>query len=357
MPTSPYGGTIRIVRLKLGSARSGVLALIWTVTALPAGGQTSPHLSNVRQLTFGGQNAEAYWSPDGGRLIFQSTPDGNSCDQIYVMNVDGSGVKRVSTGQGVTTCGYFLPDGEQIIYASTHAGQADCPARPDRSKGYVWAVHETYELYVADDDGNNLQRLTETLGYDAEATVNWETGKVIYTSKASGDLDLWSMDLDGGNKRRLTKTLGYDGGAFFSPAGDKIVWRAHHPTEALLIERYRELLAQNLTAPMKMELFVANSDGSDARRITNFGCASFAPQFTPDGRRIIFSSNKNRCDSREFELFLIDVDGNNLEQVTDFGGFTSFAEFSPDGEKLVFTSSHNAESRYEFNIFVADWDR
>ena len=345
------------MRLKLGSARSGVLALIWTVTALPAGGQTSPHLSNVRQLTFGGQNAEAYWSPDGGRLIFQSTRDGNSCDQIYVMNVDGSGVKRVSTGQGVTTCGYFLPDGKRIIYASTHAGQADCPARPDRSKGYVWAVHETYELYVADDDGNNLQRLTETLGYDAEATVNWKAGKVIYTSKASGDLDLWSMDLDGGNKRRLTKTLGYDGGAFFSPAGDKIVWRAHHPTEASLIERYRELLARNLTAPMKMELFVANSDGSDARRITNFGCASFAPQFTPDGRRIIFSSNKNRCDSREFELFLIDVDGNNLEQVTDFGGFTSFAEFSPDGERLVFTSSHNAKSRYEFNIFVADWEQ
>ena len=343
--------------LALTGIRSCVLTLIVAVTTLPVAGQTARHLSNVRQLTFGGQNAEAYWSPDGGRLIFQSTRDGNSCDQIYVMNADGSGVKRVSTGQGVTTCGYFLPDGKRIIYASTHEGRPTCPARPDRSKGYVWAVHETYELYVADDDGNNLQRLTETLGYDAEATVNWKTGKVIYTSKSSGDLDLWSMDLDGSHNRRLTKTLGYDGGAFFSPAGDKIVWRAHHPTEATLIEHYRELLAQNLTAPMKMELFVASSDGSGARQITNFGCASFAPQFTPDGKRIIFSSNKNRCDSREFELFLIDVDGNNLEQVTDFGGFTSFAEFSPEGEKLVFTSSHNAKSRYEFNIFVADWDR
>ncbi len=339
----------------LGGIRSSALTLIVAVTALPLAGQTSPHLSNVRQLTFGGQNAEAYWSPDGGRLIFQSTREGNACDQIYLMNADGSGIERVSTGKGATTCGYFLPEGKGIIYASTHAGQAECPPRPDRSQGYVWAVHETYELYVADGEGNNPRKLTETLGYDAEATVNWKTGKVIYTSKASGDLDLWSMDLDGANKRRLTKTLGYDGGAFFSPAGDKIVWRAHHPTEAQQIERYRELLARNLTAPMKMELFVANSDGSNARRITNFGCASFAPQFTPDGRRIIFSSNKNRCDSREFELFLIDLDGNNLEQITDLGGFTSFAEFSPDRGKLVFTSSHNAKSRYEFNIFVADW--
>ena len=351
------GGTILSVTIKLGSTRSHVWVLIWLVSALPSASQTSGHLSNVRQLTFGGQNAEAYWSPDGQRLIFQSTRDGNRCDQIYVMNVDGSGIERVSTGKGVTTCGYFFPDGKRIIYASTHEGQAGCPPRPDRSKGYVWPVHETYELYVADDDGNNLQRLTETLGYDAEATVNWKTGKVIYTSKASGDLDLWSMDLDGSNNRRLTKTLGYDGGAFFSPTGDKIVWRAHHPTDAPLIKHYRELLAQNLTTPMKMELFVANSDGSDALQITNFGCASFAPQFAPDGKRIIFSSNENRCDSREFELFLIDVDGDNLEQVTDFGGFTSFAEFSPDGTKLVFTSSHNAKSRYEFNIFVADWDR
>ena len=265
----PRSGTILVVTPTLGCIRFCALTLIVAVTALPVASQTSAHLSSVRQLTFGGQNAEAYWSPDGGRLIFQSTREGNACDQIYLMNADGSAIERVSTGKGATTCGYFLPEGKGIIYASTHAAQAGCPPRPDRSQGYVWAVHETYEIYAADDDGSNRRKLTETLGYDAEATVNWKTGQVIYTSKASGDLDLWSMDLDGANKRRLTKTLGYDGGAFFSPAGDKIVWRAHHPTEAQQIERYRELLAQNLTAPMKMELFVANSDGSDARRITN----------------------------------------------------------------------------------------
>ena len=325
------------------------------IGALPAMAQTSKFLENIRQLTFGGLNAEAYWAPDGERLIFQATRDGAQCDQIYVMNADGSGVKMVSSGKGVTTCGYFLPDGKHIVYASTHEAGPECPARPDRSQGYVWPVHASYEIYVAKDDGSNPRKLTAQDGYDAEATVNWRQRKIVYTSKASGDLDLWSMDIDGSNKSRLTKSIGYDGGAFFSPDGKRLVWRAHHPSQGEQMDRYQDLLSQNLTAPMKMELFVAAADGSGAKRITNFGCASFAPQFTPDSKRIIFSSNKNNCDSREFDLFVVDVDGSNLEQVTDFGGFTSFAEFSPDGKSLVFTSSHTAKSRYEFNIFVADW--
>lgn len=325
------------------------------IGALPAMAQTSTFLENIRQLTFGGLNAEAYWAPDGERLIFQATRDGGQCDQIYVMNADGSGVKMVSTGKGVTTCGYFLPDGKHIVYASTHEAGPECPARPDRSQGYVWPVHASYEIYVAKDDGSNPRKLTAQDGYDAEATVNWQRRKIVYTSKASGDLDLWSMDIDGSNKSRLTKSIGYDGGAFFSPDGKRLVWRAHHPSQGEQMDRYQDLLAQNLTAPMKMELFVGAADGSEAKRITNFGCASFAPQFTPDSKRIIFSSNKNNCDSREFDLFVVDVDGSHLEQVTDFGGFTSFAEFSPDGKSLVFTSSHTAKSRYEFNIFVADW--
>lgn len=319
-------------------------------------GQTPTRLSNVRQLTFGGQNAEAYWAPDGRRLIFQSTRDGRRCDQIYIMNADGSDVRMVSTGHGVTTCGYFLPDGKHIVYASTHEASPECPPRPDRSKGYVWPVHPGYDIYLATDEGRNLKRITDTPGYDAEATLNRKTDRIVYTSMASGDLDLWSMDLDGGNKKRLTRTVGYDGGAFFSPDGAKMVWRANHPGAEAELDRYWELLKENLTAPMKMELFVANADGTGAKQITDFGCASFAPQFTPDGQRIIFSSNKNDCDSRRFDLFLIDADGGNLEQVTDFGGFTSFPEFSPDGKKLAFTSDRNAKDRYEFNIFVADWN-
>jgi Tol biopolymer transport system component len=261
----------------------------------------------------------------------------------------------VSTGKGVTTCGFFLPDGKTIVYASPHEASPECPARPDRSKGYVWAVYPGFDLYLADDTGKNLRKLTDSAGYDAEATVNAKTKKILYTSLASGDLDLWTMDLTGANPRPFTASLGYDGGAFFSRDGSKLVWRANHPQQPEQEARYKELLADNLTAPMKMEIFVANADRSGIQQVTNFGCASFAPQFTPDGRKVIFASNKNECDSRKFEVFLMDLDGGNLEQVTNFGGFTSFAEFSPDGKKLVFTSDREAKGPYEFNIFVADW--
>lgn len=317
--------------------------------------QGSQRISNLRQITSGGQNAEAYWSPDGKKLVFQSTRDGAQCDQIYVMDADGQNVKRISNGTGATTCGYFLADGKHLLYASTHEGGAACPPRPDRSKGYMWAVPPTYDIYTASLDGRIVRKLTNDTGYDAEATVNWARKNIVFTSKASGDLDLWSMNSDGSGRKKLTSTPGYDGGAFFSRDGKKMVWRAHHPPAGAGLERYKELLSQDLTAPMKMELFVANADGSDARQITSFGCASFAPQFTPDGKRIIFASNRNKCDSRDFELFLIDTDGGNLEQITTFGGFTSFPDFSPDGKQIVFTSSHAAKSPYEFNIFIADW--
>jgi len=320
-----------------------------------AAAQDSTRLTNLRQLTAGGQNAEAYYSPDGKRLVFQSTRDALQCDQIFVMNTDGSGVRMVSTGRGRTTCGYFLPDGKQVVYASTHEGGAGCPPAPDRSRGYVWAVYPTYDLYVAGGDGQIVRRLTTEPGYDAEATVNWKTRKIVYTSLASGDLDLWSMNLDGSARRQLTREPGYDGGAVFSRDGKQIVWRAHHPKAPEAMELYKKLLGDHLTTPMKMELFLAAADGIGARRLTDFGCASFAPTFTPDGKRILFASNKNNCDGRQFELFLIDTDGRNLEQVTSFGGFASFPEFSPDGKQVVFSSDRGAKSRYEFNVFVADW--
>jgi Tol biopolymer transport system component len=320
-----------------------------------AAAQEPDRLTNLRQLTSGGQNAEAYFSPDGQRLVFQTTRDGLKCDQIYVMNIDGTGVRRVSTGWGRTTCGYFLPDGKHLVYASTHEAGFICPPPPDRSRGYVWAVYPGYDLYLANDQGEIRRRLTREPGYDAEATVNWKTKRIIYTSLRSGDLDLWSMDLNGGSRRQLTRELGYDGGAVFSRDGAKIVWRAHHPSAADATALYRKLLGEHLTAPMKMELYLADANGRTARRLTNFGCASFAPTFTPDGRRILFASNKNNCDGRQFELFLIDTDGRNLEQVTSFGGFTSFPEFSPDGRQVVFTSDRNAKDRYEFNVFLADW--
>ena len=315
----------------------------------------SPHLANVRQLTHGGQNAEAYWSPDGKRLIFQSTRPPYECDQEFVMNADGSGQHLVSTGKGRTTCGYFLADNRHIIYASTHEASPACPPNPDRSKGYVWGVFPGYEIYLATEDGRIEKKLTSTAGYDAEGTVNWKTGRMVYTSLASGDLDLWTMKTDGSQKKQLTHKEGYDGGAVFSRDGKKLAWRANYPKTTETMARYKELLAQNLTAPMKMEIVVADGDGSHARVVTDFGCASFAPAFTPDGKKILFSSNKNACDSRKFELFLMNLDGSGLEQVTDFGGFTSFPEFSPDGKMLVFCSDREAKERYEFNIFTAEW--
>ena len=311
-------------------------------------------LSDIRQVTHGGQNAEAYWAPDGKRLIFQSTRAPYECDQIFVMNADGSNPHVVSTGKGRTTCAYFLRDNRHIVYASTHLAGDSCPT-VDRSKGYVWGVFKGYDIFLATDDGKIEKRLTVAPGYDAEATVNWKTDQIVYTSLASGDLDLWTMRTDGSQKKEITRKTGYDGGAVFSRDGKKLVWRSHYPKTPDDLSRYQSLLADALTAPMKMELMVADADGRNARAITDFGCASFAPTFTPDGKRILFSSNKHDCDSRHFELYSINVDGTGLEQVTKFGGFTSFPEFSPDGKTLVFCSDRDAKERYEFNIFTAKW--
>jgi Tol biopolymer transport system component len=315
----------------------------------------APHLENIHQLTNGGSNAEAYWAPDGKRLIFQTTREPYGCDQIFIMNADGSNPHLVSSGKGRTTCAYFLADNRHIVYASTHEADEKCPPPPDRSKGYVWGVFPSYDIYLATDDGKIEKKLTTTPGYDAEATINWKTNRIVYTSLASGDLDLWTMNTDGSHKKRITTKEGYDGGAVFSRDGKKLVWRANYPKTPQEMERYRSLLKDNLTAPMKMEIVVADADGKNAKVITDFGCASFAPTFTPDGKRILFASNKHNCDGRKFELFLVSLDGSGLTQVTDFDGFTSFPEFSPDGKTLVYCSDKGAKSRYEFNIFLADW--
>jgi len=331
--------------------------ILVAIAAASLAAAQSPYLSGIQQLTHGGQNAEAYWSPDGKRLIFMTTRPPYECDQIFIMNADGTDQHLVSTGKGRTTCAYFLADNKHIVYSSTHLAGDACPTPPDRSKGYVWGVFEGYDIFLATDQGKIEKRLTDTPGYDAETTVNWKTGTLLYTSLASGDLDLWTMHADGTGKKQITRTIGYDGGAVFSRDGKKIVWRANYPKTPDDMAKYKSLLAENLTAPMKMELMVADADGRNARAITNFGCASFAPAFTPDGKKIVFSSNKHDCDSRHFELYMVNLDGTGLEQVTSFGGFASFPEFSPDGKTLVFCSDKDAKERYEFNIFTAKWGK
>ncbi len=311
------------------------------------------HLRNLRQLTFGGENAEAYFSFDGRWLVFQSTRDGRACDQEYLMWPDGSHLRMVSTGKGRVTCGYFFPNGSRVLYASTHATSPDCPPRPDFSKGYVWALYD-YQLYTARPDGADVRPLAPAPGYNAEATIS-KDGWIVFTSTRDGDLDLYKMRLDGSRLVRLTSTPGYDGGAFFSHDGRRIVYRASRPADDRELADYRELLAQKLVRPTTLEIWVMDADGRNARQVTHLGAASFAPYFLPDDRRIIFSSNVGDPTGRNFDLYLVNDDGSGLERVTYNDTFDGFPMFSPDGRQLVFASNRNGSRPGETNVFIADW--
>lgn len=313
-------------------------------------------LSNIRMLTDGGENAEAYLSFDEQKLIFQATIDDLKCDQIFTMNLDGSNKKLVSTGKGRTTCAYFLPGDERIIYSSTHLVDDECPAPPDRAKGYVWQLYDSFDIFSASADGSDVQRLTSSENYDAEATVSPKGDKIVFTSTRDGDPELYVMDINGANQTRLTFEKGYDGGAFFSQDGSKIVFRASRPrTEAELAD-YEELANHGLFRPAILEIYVMNADGSDIQQVTNFGKASFAPFFHPDGKRIIFSSNYGAQNPRDFNLFLINVDGTGLEQVTFSGTFDGFPMFTKDGKQLVFCSNRFNKKEGDTNVFIADWN-
>jgi Tol biopolymer transport system component len=311
-------------------------------------------LKNIRQLTFGGTNAEAYFSFEGDRLVFQSTRPPYECDQIFTMGLDGQNQKLVSTGKGKTTCAYFFPGGRRLLYASTHLHDDQCPPPPDRSKGYLWGVYSSFDIFTCNSDGSDLKPLTTEPGYDAEATIAPDGSSIVFTSTRDGDLELYTMDLDGKNVKRLTHEPGYDGGAFFSPDSKKIVYRANHP-EGEELKRYKELLAEDLVAPSKVELFIMDRDGSNKRQITHNGAANFGPYFHPSGKKIIFSSNYEDPKGRNFELYLVDPDGKNQKRITHFDGFDMFPVFSPDGKKLVFISSRNGKSSHELNVFIADW--
>ncbi len=312
------------------------------------------HLANIRQLTHGGENAEAYFSANGKRLIFQSTRDGRGCDQQYVMNADGSSPHRISDGTGKTTCGYFFAYDTKVFYASTRAADSACPKKPDPSKGYVWGL-DKYDLYTANADGSGTQRLTKYGVYTAEGTLSPDGKTIVFTSLKDGDLDIYSMNVDGSNVHRLTNTPGYDGGAFFSPDGKRIVYRAYHPTDSTELAQYRDLIHESIVRPNRMEIWVMNADGSEQHQITHLGGANFAPFFTPDGKRIIFSSNYTNPRSGEFELYLVGEDGSALEQVTTSAGFDGFPQFSPDGKELVWASSRNATGEHQLDLFIADW--
>jgi Tol biopolymer transport system component len=312
-------------------------------------------LADLRQLTFGGQNAEAYFDWTGTRLIFQSTRPPFGCDQIFTMGADGGDVTLVSTGRGRTTCAFFFPDGRRAIYASTHPGGAPCPPPPDRSGGYVWPIYPSYEIFAVDLDSGRLTRLTRHEGYDAEGAVSPDGTRIVFTSLREGDLDLYAMDADGSRVERLTAEPGYDGGPFFSWDGRSIVFRAARPESRTALEEYRALLGQGLVKPRRLEIFVMRADGTGLVQVTKNGAANFAPFLHPDGRQIVFSSNLHDPSGRSFALYLVNVDGSGLERVTWADGFASFPMFSRDGRRLVFCGSRNAGAPRELNVFVADW--
>jgi Tol biopolymer transport system component len=335
-----------------------------------AEGQRDPgetHFSELMQLTFGGENAEAYWSNAGNALIFQAHA-GEGCDQIYTLALSetapaselGKGhplsePRLVSTGKGATTCAYFLPGDQQIIYSSTHLGGDACPPKPDRSKGYVWPLYPSYDIFKANADGSNVVQLTSQPGYDAEATVCRKDGSIVFTSSRDGDLELYRMDANGDNVVRLTNTPGYDGGAFFNADCSKLVWRASRPAGKEL-EDYQQLLAEGLVRPTRLELYVANADGTDARQVTYLNAAAFAPYFTPDGQRLLFSSNTGDPSGREFDIWAVNIDGTQLERITKTPGFDGFPMFSPDGKYLAFSSNRASQAgTYDTNVFVTEW--
>lgn len=323
------------------------------------------HFKNLRQLTFGGDNAEAYFSYDGSHLIFQKTnlKEGIPCDQIYIAKLptspEESFVPRlVSTGKGRTTCPYFLPDGKRFVYASTHLGGDDCPPAVNRAKygnKYIWPLYNSYDIFLADTSGKIIKQLTHAKGYDAEATLSPDGKKMIYTSDKDGDLELYIMDLATGKEKRITHSLGYDGGAWFSRDGKKIIWRASRPKTAEEINEYKSLLAEHLVAPTKMEVFTANADGSNQQQVTNLGNANWAPIFMNDSKRILFASNHEYKRGFPFNLYTMDADGSHLQKISRDKGFDAFPMFSYDGKKFVFCSNRNNGGTRDTNIFIADW--
>jgi len=320
------------------------------------------HFKALYQLSYGGDNAEAYWSPDSKRLTFQRTDPAHQipCDQIYsapwqLLTDSNYKPELISTGLGRTTCSYFMPDGKHILYASTHEGGHSCPASPMSTGAYVWPVYNTYDIYISDLSGKVVRKLTDGLGYDAEATVSPDGKNIVFTSDRSGDLELWIMDTEGKNLRQITSGLGYDGGAFFSPDGKKLVFRSSRPKTEAEITKYKDLLSRGLVEPTNMELYTVNIDGSDLKQITNLGKANWAPFFHPSGNRIIFSSNHKSARGYDFQLYMIHADGSGLEQITHESIFNAFPMFSPDGKYLVFSSNRNNGGTRATNMFVAEW--
>jgi len=335
-----------------------------TGTTTKPGAQTfvDRHMRNVTQLTFDGDNGEAYFSRDAKKLIFQSSRNGYACDKIWTMNIDGSDKRMVSPDHGAHTCSFFFPDG-RIIFASTSSLPGDCPRKPEMSKGarYVWPLY-AYDIFTANADGTGLTKLSDNPQYDAEPVVSSDGRQIVFGAQREGNFDVYVMNADGTNVRRLTDRTGYNGGPWFSPDGKMIVWRAWYPETEQERAQWKERMEKNYILAFPLDLWVMDADGSNKRLILKNGATNFAPSWHPDGKRIIFSSNRDdwREDIKQyghnFELYLINLDGTGLERLTYNTTFDSFPMFSPDGKKLVWASNRNPSKPRETDIFIADWE-
>lgn len=313
------------------------------------------HFTKITQLTFGGQNAEAYWSVDGKEIVYQTLQPGYPDEQIFLMNADGSNKRLISTGKGRCTCSYLTPNKKEIFFSSTHERNEGPQKKLDRSKGYVWMVNPDFALYKRDLKANKTVPVLKFNGYIAETTIAPGGKFMTWTSDKDGDLDIYRSDLNGKNIVRLTDDIGYDGGPFVSWDGKKIVWRRDVIDNEAEKTDYLGLLKEHLVRPSKLEIWVMDSDGKNKKQVTKVGGASFAPFIHPDGKRIIFCSNFQDPKGREFDLFMINIDGSGLEQITFTGDFDGFPMFTRDGKKLLFASNRFGVERGETNVFVADW--
>jgi len=316
-------------------------------------------IENVKQLSFQGDNGEAYFNSDDSKVIFQSKRNNNNCDKLYIVDINGNNLTEFVANDGAFTCAYFSLDDRYIFFSSTMHLGSECPEiyKDPNPRKYIWPLRD-YEIFRYDNGA--VKQLTNYSGYNAETTTHPFEEKVIFTSLRDGDINLFEMDYNGENVKQITSEYGYDGGAFYSPNGENIVWRAWYPTSDEEISMWKNNLAKKFIESVPLDIYVAKNDGSEKQRLTSNGATNWAPSWHPDGKHIVFSSNMD--DWREdynaygsnFELYMINIATKTLTRLTNNDTFDSFSVFSKNGKKIVFSSNRDAENPRNTNIFIAD---